>query len=106
MSHEELMVLKEWLEQNLKKGFIRPSSSAAAAPIIFVRKPGGGLRLCVDYRGLNTITVKNRYPIPLIQEIFAMVFWAKIITNLDIIAVFNKLRIAEGHKPLTAFKTR
>ena len=106
MSHEELLVLREWLDANLKKGFIRPSSSAAAAPVMFARKPGGGLRLCIDYRGLNAVTKRNRYPIPLIQETLTMVSRAKIFTKLDVIAAFNKLRIFEGYEPLTAFKTR
>ena len=66
MSRGELLVLKKYLEENLSKGFIRASRSPVASPIIFVKKPGGGLRFCVDYRKLNEITVKNRYPIPLI----------------------------------------
>jgi len=68
MSRTELKVLKEWLDENLKKGFIRPSSSAAASPILFVKKPGGGLRLCIDFRAINNISVKDRYPLPLIKE--------------------------------------
>jgi len=59
MSQNELQVLRKYLEDNLTKGFIRASSSPAASPVIFVRKPGGGLRFCVDYRALNAITVKN-----------------------------------------------
>jgi Reverse transcriptase (RNA-dependent DNA polymerase)/RNase H-like domain found in reverse transcriptase len=106
MSHDELRVLRKWLDENLRKGFIRPSSSSAAAPVLFARKPQGGLRLCVDYRGLNAITKKNKYPIPLIRETLAMVTRAKIFTKLDVIAAFNRLRIAEGHEPLTAFRTR
>lgn len=62
MSRDELKVLKEYLITHLDKGFIRASSSPAASPVLFVRKPGGGLRFCVDYRGLNALTVKNRYP--------------------------------------------
>ena len=60
MSHKELTALKAYLEENLAKGFIRPSSSPAAAPVLFVKKADGSLRLCVDYRGLNDITIKNR----------------------------------------------
>jgi hypothetical protein len=65
MSHDELRALREWLKENLDKGFIHPSSSPAASPVLFVKKPGGGLHFCVDYRALNAITVKNRYPLPL-----------------------------------------
>ena len=64
----ELETVREWIHDNLNKGFIRASSSPAASPILFVKKPDGSLRLCVDYRGLNYITVKDRYPLPLIQE--------------------------------------
>lgn len=68
MSREELVTLREWLQDNLSKGFIRPSSSPAASPVLFVKKSDGKLRLCMDYRALNALTVKNRYPIPLISE--------------------------------------
>ena len=68
MSREELKVLKKYLTENLNKGFIQASSSPAAAPVLFVKKPGGGLHFCVDYRALNTIIIKNHYPLPLIQE--------------------------------------
>lgn len=68
MSRDELKALREWLDENLKKGFIRPSSSPVASPVLFVKKPGGGLRLCIDFRSLNNISVKDRYPLPLIKE--------------------------------------
>ena len=68
MSRDELLVLRKTLSELLDKGFIRVSSSPAAAPILFVKKPGGGLRFCVDYRALNRLTRKDRYPLPLIQE--------------------------------------
>ena len=106
MSQNELRVLRKYLDENLQKGFIRASSSPVAAPVIFVKKPGGGLRFCVDYRNLNAITVKNRYPIPLIQETLTRLSKAKYYTKLDIIAAFNKLRIAKGDEWLTAFRTR
>ena len=66
MSHKELLVLKEYIEENLAKGFIRHSSSPAGAPILFVKKADGSLRFCVDYRSLNEMTMKNRYHLPLI----------------------------------------
>ena len=68
MSRDEALELRRYLDENLSKGFIRASRSDAAAPVLFAKKPGGGLRFCVDYRGLNAVTVKNRYPLPLISE--------------------------------------
>jgi hypothetical protein len=69
LSLRELVALKKFLEENLAKEFIQKSKSLAGAPILFALKKDGSLRLCVDYRGLNTVTVKNRYPLPLISEI-------------------------------------
>ena len=66
MLRDELLVLRKTLTELLDKGFIRVSNSPAAAPILFIRKPGGGLRFCVDYRALNKLTRKDRYPLPLI----------------------------------------
>lgn len=106
MSLNELKVLRKYLDDNLTKGFIRASSSPVASPVLFVKKPGGGLRFCVDYRGLNALTIKNRYPIPLLQETLNRLCKAKFYTKLDIIAAFNKLRIAKGDEWLTAFRTR
>jgi hypothetical protein len=68
MSCEELQTLRDWLDENLRKGFIRPSSSSVTSPVLFVKKPGGGLRLYMDYRALNEVLVKDRYPLPLIKE--------------------------------------
>jgi len=73
LSPRELAVLKEWLEENLAKGFIRESKSPASAPILFAPKKDRGLRMCTDYRGLNAITIKNRYPLPLITKIIDQV---------------------------------
>ena len=106
MSRNELLVLKKYLKENLDKGFIRPSSSPASSPVLFVKKPGGGLRLCVDYRALNELTVKNRYPIPRIHETLTLLGKAKYFTKLDVISAFNRLRIADGDEYLTAFRTR
>ena len=106
MSQRELQVLKKFLDENLAKGFIRTSLSPAAAPVLFVKKPGGGLRLCVNYRALNAITIKNRYPLPLIQETLDRLAKAKYFTKLDIVAAFNKIRMAEGEEWKTVFRTR
>ena len=106
MSRDELLVLRKTLTDLLDKGFIRVSNSPAASPVLFVRKPGGGLRFCVDYRALNKITRKDRYPLPLIHETLNNISKAKWFTKLDVIAAFHKLRIQEGDEWLTAFRTR
>lgn len=106
MSREELLVLRKTLNDLLDKGFIRVSSSSAASPVLFVKKPGGGIRFCVDYRALNAITTKDRYPLPLISETLRSLAAAKWYTKLDVVAAFHKLRIAEGDQHKTAFRTR
>ncbi|KAG9665731.1 hypothetical protein KCU87_g10162, partial [Aureobasidium melanogenum] len=106
MSRDESEELLRELKSQLDSGFIRASRSPAASPVLFVKKPGGGLRFCVDYRGLNAITVKNRYPLPLITETLARLSKAKRYTKLDIISAFNRLRIKEGDEWKTAFRTR
>ncbi|RYO48168.1 hypothetical protein AA0116_g12736 [Alternaria tenuissima] len=106
MSRGELLVLRRELTSLLEKGFIRVSSSPASAPVLFARKPGGGLRLCIDYRALNAITKKDRYPLPLIRETLNNLSKAKWFTKLDVIAAFHKIRVAEGDEWKTAFRTR
>lgn len=106
MSKDELLVLRKTLTDHLDKGFIRVSHSAAAAPVLFVRKPGGGLRFCVDYRALNAITKKDRYPLPLIHETLRTIGQAQWFTKLDVSAAFHKIRIAKGDEWKTAFRTR
>ena len=106
MNRKQLEALRETLETELSKGFIRVSRSPAAAPVLFTRKANGDLRFCVDYRGLNSVTVKNRYPLPLVSETLDRLSKARYFTKLDIIAAFNKLRIAEGDEWKTAFQTR
>jgi hypothetical protein len=106
MSPTELQVVRKWLDDNLDKGFIRESRARCAAPLMLAAKPGGGVRICQDYRGLNSVTIKNRYPLPLIRETLDSLCRAKFYTKLDIVAAFNRLRIAEGHEWKTAFITR
>ena len=106
MSTQELEAVRKYLDEHLGKGFIRPSSSSAAAPVLIVRKPGGGLRVCIDYRALNAVTIKNRYPIPMIQDTLNQLCKAKIYSKFDVVAAFNRLRIKEGQEWLTAFNTR
>ncbi|KAJ1037841.1 hypothetical protein NDA10_005768 [Ustilago hordei] len=103
---KEMSELRRYLEENLEKGFIRPSKSPARSPVLFVPKKDGGLRLCVDYRGLNEITVKNRAPLPLIEEQLFLLRKARIYTKLDLRAAYNLIRIAKGDEWKTAFGTQ
>ena len=92
------------MDENLSKGFIRAYSSPAGAPILFVKKSDGSLRLCVDYRGLNAGTIKNRYPLPLIRETLMRLSKARYYTALDVRGAYNLLRVAEGDEWKTAFR--
>ena len=82
MSDAELKEVRKWIDENLSKSFIRASSSSAASPILFVKKKDGSLRLCVDYRALNDITVKDRHPLPRIEETLNQIRGAKFFTRL------------------------
>jgi hypothetical protein len=106
LSQTELKALHEYIKENLSKGFIRRSESPAGAPILFVKKKDGSLRLCVDYRGLNKVTTPNRCPLPLISETFDQLGKAKYFTKLDMRGAYNLLRIAKGDEWKTAFRCR
>lgn len=106
MSTEELEVVKQYLQDNLDKGFIEPSTAAWAAPVMFVRKKDGSLRFCIDFRALNDITKKNKYPIPLMEETLARISRAKIFTKLDIRQAFHRIRMDADSEELTSFRTR
>jgi len=106
MSCEDLQTLREWLMENLEKGFIRPSASSVASPVLFVKKPGGGLRLYIDFRAINNVSVKDRYPLPLIKETLNNLKGMKYFSKIDIISAFNNVRMKEGQEYLTAMRTR
>jgi hypothetical protein len=106
LSRTELEALRKWLDENLSKGFIRASSSPAGAPILFVKKGDGSLRLCVDYRGLNEGNIKNCYPLPLLHETLLRLQKARYFTKLDIRGAYNLVRMAEGEEWKTTFRTR
>src|ERR1700726_645151 len=105
LSPLELDVLRKYIDENLRKGFIRHSQSPAGAPILFVKKADGSLRLCVDYRGINKITIKNRYPLPLIPELLDKVGQATRFTAMDMRDGYHLLRMAPGEEWKTAFRT-
>ena len=96
MSRDELQALREWLDENLRKGFIRPSSSPVASPVLFVKKPDGGLRLCTDFRALNGVSVKDRYPLPLVSKTLNNLSSIRYFTKVDIVSAFNNVYIKEG----------
>ena len=106
LSQPELQALKLYIEENLNKGFIRHSKSPAGAPILFVKKKDGSLRLCVDYRGLNKVTIRNRYPLPLIGQLLDQLAEAMVFTKIDLRGAYNLVRIRAGDEWKTAFRTR
>ena len=91
---------------NLPTGQVRRSRSATGAPILFVRKKDGSLRLGVDYRGLKRLTIANKYPLPLISELLNKTRGGKWFTRLDLKNGFNLIRVAAGHEWKTAFRTK
>jgi hypothetical protein len=94
LSEVELTTLKEYLQDNIEKGFIRTSTSPAGSPVLFVKKKDGSLRLCVDYRGLNNITHKDRYPLPLIGNLLDRLRGAKVFTKIDLHGAYNLVCIS------------
>ena len=101
----ESEAMEKYISESLASGIIRPSSSPAGAGFFFVEKKDGGLRPCIDYRSLNDITIKNRYPLPLISSAFGRVQKATIFTKLDLRNAYHLVRICEGDEWKTAFNT-
>ncbi|GKA32289.1 putative reverse transcriptase domain-containing protein [Tanacetum coccineum] len=94
------------LQELLEKGFIRPSSSPWGAPILFVKKKDGSFRMCVDYRELNKLTVKNLYPLPRSDDLFDQLQGSSVYSKIDLRSGYHQLRIKEEDILITAFKTR
>ncbi|KAL0551535.1 hypothetical protein IC582_010624 [Cucumis melo] len=106
MTPAELKELKVQLQELLDKGFIRPSVSPWGAPVLFVKKKDGSMRLCIDYRELNKVTVKNRYPLPRIDDLFDQIQGATVFSKIDLRSGYHQLRIKDGDVPKTAFRSR
>ena len=106
MPLEKLDLLRDTLHEHLNRGFIVPSKAAYTSPVLFAPKPNGGWRFCVDYRKLNRITEKDKYPSPLIDETFRRITGAKVFTKLDIRHAFHRIRMHPDSEALTAFGTR
>ena len=105
MAPKEKRELERQTYDLLQKGLIRPSTSSWGSPVVFVTKADGSLRLCVDYRELNKRTIKNKYPLPRIDDMFDQLHGARIFSQLDLATGFHQLRVAEESVPLTAFRT-
>ena len=106
LTDQKTAAMKKYIDKHLGKKFIRPSLSAATSPILLVKKPDKGLCFCIDYQALNTVTVKNRYSIPLISEMLCKLAGAVLYTKLDVIHTFNRIQMKENHEWLTAFNSR
>ncbi|GKE58592.1 putative reverse transcriptase domain-containing protein [Tanacetum coccineum] len=98
--------LSKQLRELLEKGFIRPSSSPRGAPVLFVKKKDGSFRMCIDYRELNKLTVKNHYPLPRIKDLFDQLQGSSVYSKIDLRSGYHQLRIKEEDIPITAFRTR
>ncbi|KAL5569524.1 hypothetical protein UlMin_026099 [Ulmus minor] len=106
MAPTELKELQIQLQELLDKGFIRPSYSPWGAPVLFVKKKDGTLRMCIDYRELNKLTIKNKYPLPRIDDLFDQLKGAANFSKIDLRSGYHQLRIKDNDVPKTAFRTR
>jgi hypothetical protein len=106
MAPVELKELKKQLQELLEMGFIRPSVSPWGAPVLFVKKKDGSMRLCIDYRQLNKITIKNKYPLPRIDDLFDQLRGACYFSKIDLRSGYHQLKVKESDIPKTAFRTR
>jgi len=106
MSPNELAELKKQLQELLDKGYIHPSTSPWGCPALFVKKKDESLRLCVDYRPLNAVTIKNKYPLPRIDILFDQLVGAKVFSKIDLRSGYHQIKIRPEDIPKTAFSTR
>jgi hypothetical protein len=106
MLMDELVELKKQIAKLQAKGFIQPSSSPWGAPILFVEKKDGTQRMCVDYQSLNEVTIKNKYPLPRIEDLLDQMKGASVFSKADLRSGYHKLRIQESDIPKIAFCTR
>ncbi|GJR61350.1 putative reverse transcriptase domain-containing protein [Tanacetum coccineum] len=106
LAPSEMKELSEQLKELSDKGFIRPSSSPWGAPVLFVKKKDGSFQMCIDYRELNKLTVKNRYPLPRIDDLFDQLQGSSVYSKIDLRSGYHQLRVREEDIPKTAFRTR
>nr|GEU75767.1 putative reverse transcriptase domain-containing protein [Tanacetum cinerariifolium] len=105
LAPSEIKELSEQLKELSEKGFIRPSSSPWGAPVLFVKKKDGSFRMCIDYRELNKLTIKNNYPLPRIDNLFDQLQGSSVYSKIDLRSGYHQLRIREEDIPITAFRT-
>jgi hypothetical protein len=106
MSVDELEELKKQLKELSDKGYIRPSASPWGSPVLFVKKKDGSMRMCIDYRNLNAVTVKNKYPLPRIDDLLDQLKDAKFFSKIDLRSGYHQMKIRPDDIPKTAFVTR
>nr|GFD38306.1 putative reverse transcriptase domain-containing protein [Tanacetum cinerariifolium] len=106
LAPSEMKELAEQLKELSDKGFIRPSFSHWGAPVLFIKKKDGSFRMCIDYRELNKLTVKNRYPLPRIDDLFDQLQGSSVYSKIDLRLGYHQLRVREDDIPKTAFRTR
>nr|GFA55798.1 putative reverse transcriptase domain, ribonuclease H-like domain, aspartic peptidase domain protein [Tanacetum cinerariifolium] len=106
LAPSEMKVLSEQLKELYNKGFIRPSSLPWGAPVLLVKKKDGSFRMCIDYQELNKLTVKNRYPLPRIDDLFNQLQGSSVYSKIDLRSSYHQLRVREEDIPKTAFRTR
>ncbi|KAI3686867.1 hypothetical protein L1987_80556 [Smallanthus sonchifolius] len=106
LAPSEMQELASQLQELLSKGFIRPSHSPWGAPVLFVKKKDGSFRMCIDYRELNRLTIKNRYPLPRIDDLFDQLQGSTCFSKIDLCSGYHQLRVLDEDIPKTAFRTR
>ena len=106
MTREEDMALDDWIDEQLKKGYIEPSISPYASSFFFIKKKDGKLRPVQDYHTINSYTVRNQYPLPLISDLIRDLGGARLYTKFDVRQGYNNIRIKEADAHKAAFKTR
>jgi hypothetical protein len=102
---EELKELKKQLTELQEAGYICPSSSPSGAPVLFVQKKDGSQRMCVDYRSINDVTVKNKYPLPCIEDLFDQMRGARVFSKIDLRSGYHQMKIRPSDIPKKAFPT-
>ena len=106
MAPAELKELKVQMGEMVNKGFVRPSMSPWGAPVLFVKKKDESMRLCIDYRELNNVTISNQYPLLRIDDLFDQLQGAKVFSKIDLRLGYHQLRIHDEDVPKTTFRTR